>query len=60
MASRIRLLTVEEHHVFTSLLPQVVRMAALPAAAGPWAAVLVPVLAYVATQRSIKLKVAIG
>jgi hypothetical protein len=59
MASCIRPLTVEEHHVFTSLLPQVVRMAALPAAAGPWA-VLVPVLAYVATQRSIKLKVAIG
>ena len=47
--------------MLTSFLPQALRFAAIPAvSASPLAAVLVPVLAYVATQRSIKLKVSIG
>ena len=47
--------------MLTSFLPQALRFAAIPAvSASPLAAVLGPVLAYVATQRSIKLKVSIG
>jgi len=43
--------------MFTSLLSQAAKLSIIPASLGPWAAVLVPVLIYVATQRDIKMSV---
>lgn len=46
--------------MLTALLPQAARLAALPAAANPCAAVLIPVLAYVVTRRNLKFKLSIS
>jgi len=43
--------------VFSSLLSNAARFAVLPASVGPWAAILVPVLLYVATHRDVTLNV---
>lgn len=49
----------EDNHVLPALLPQAL-LAALPAAAAtPLAAVLLPVLAYVAIQRTVELKLSL-
>jgi hypothetical protein len=47
----------KEFHVFSSLLSNAARFAVLPASVGPWAAILVPVLLYVATHRDVTLNV---
>jgi len=43
--------------MLTSILSQAAKLALIPASLGPWAAVLVPVMIYVATQRDIKMSV---
>ncbi|GEM_PF-3758611 len=58
-ALRVPRPTIEDFHVLPALLPNAL-LAALPAAAAtPLAAVLLPVLAYVAIQRTVELNLSL-